>query len=585
MPCPSIATAPACVRGRPTPPEPSSPAPPSRWRPEPGPDGRHRFHGRYVVAALPRELPDLRHWRFATQVRDKVSLVLGQSADIDFALGLSGTQEEITVLGAAPIVDVSQTAVSSVVSQQQIDSLPINGRNFISFSVITPGATTDRTPQQGATTTSGLSFGGQRARSNNIMVDGLDNTDATVGSARATFSQEAIREFQVLTNSYSAEFGKASGGVVNIVTKSGTNDFHGNVFFYFRDESLNAKDHFEKFDVLGNAVDREKAPFGQKQWGATLGGPLKKDKTFFFLSFERVDIQANNFVNIDPAAAQVLRANGFPVELGNVPYDFKATEFLAKVDHQWGPNHSLALRGNFSDTTNENIEPFGGIVARSRGAVQLRKDWSISMSETDILSPKWVNETRFQFARQDQKIDSLDPNCNGPCDDAFKGGPTLEVVGVASVGRQRFTPQPRKNDRFQLTETLSYFGGGHQIKAGIDFPTSTRTSPSPPTSAAATSSLPCPPSPESSAPITSVRALALGLPGVRPGYGSYVALKYQDLSFIRRWHLGRATVKPGLRYKTVLAEVSYDVSDLGGARLQYTFLRTATLRGSPRPTT
>lgn len=537
--------------------------------------------GRYVVAALPpgsyRIVAALAS--FATQIRDKVSLVLGQSADIDFALGLSGTQEEITVLGAAPIVDVSQTAVSSVVSQQQIDSLPINGRNFISFSVITPGATTDRTPQQGATTTSGLSFGGQRARSNNVMVDGLDNNDATVGSARATFSQEAIREFQVLTNSYSAEFGKASGGIVNIVTKSGTNDVHGNVFYYFRDESLNAKDHFEKFDVLGNSIDREKAPFGQKQWGATLGGPLKKDKTFFFLSFERVDIQANNFVNIDPAAAQVLRANGFPVELGNVPYNFKTSEFLAKVDHQWGPNHSLALRGNFSDTTNENIEPFGGIVARSRGAVQLRKDWSLSVSETDILSPKWVNETRFQFARQDQQINSLDPNCNGPCDDAFKGGPTLEVTGVASVGRQRFTPQPRKNDRFQLTETISYFGGGHQIKAGMDFNYIDNKDQSLPLHFGGRyifAALPAIPG-VLPAPITSVQALALGLPGAYvQGYGSYLApYKYQDLSvFIQdEWHLThRLTLKPGLRYqKQFWPSVSYDVSNLGGARLQYTF--------------
>ena len=120
-------------------------------------------------------------------------------------------------------MDLQETAVSNVVTQDQIEALPINGRNFICFSVITPGVSTDRTPQQGASGTSGLTFAGQRARSNNITVDGLDNNDAAVGSVRATFSQEAVREFQVLTNSYSAEFGKASGGVVNIVTKSGTN--------------------------------------------------------------------------------------------------------------------------------------------------------------------------------------------------------------------------------------------------------------------------------------------------------------------------------------------------------------------------
>ena len=116
-------------------------------------------------------------------------------------------------------VDVRQTAVATVVTQRQIDALPINGRNFISFSVITPGVSGDRTPGQGAAATSGLTFAGQRGRSNNVSVDGLDNNDTVVGSVRATFSQDAVREFQVLTNSFSAEFGKAAGGVVNIVTR------------------------------------------------------------------------------------------------------------------------------------------------------------------------------------------------------------------------------------------------------------------------------------------------------------------------------------------------------------------------------
>ncbi|HEX6738502.1 MAG TPA: TonB-dependent receptor, partial [Vicinamibacteria bacterium] len=234
---------------------------------------------------------------FAPAARGELVLALGQAAEVDFTLKVAGSREEVTVEAAAALVESGHTTVSSVVGAAQIEGLPINLRNFLSFSIITPGVTNDRTPQQGASATSGLSFGGQRARSNNIMVDGLDNNDPIVGAVRATFSQEAIREFQVLTNSYSAEFGKASGGVVNIVTKSGTNDFHGNAFGYFRDESLNSKDHFEKVDVFGNAVNRDKAPFSQYQWGATLGGPLVRDRTFFFLSFEKVDVSANNFVN------------------------------------------------------------------------------------------------------------------------------------------------------------------------------------------------------------------------------------------------------------------------------------------------
>jgi carboxypeptidase family protein len=249
--------------------------------------------GRFAIPALPpgtytvkAELPG-----FVAQVKEQVVLTLGEAIRIDFTLAPAGIQERVTVTADLPLVDPQKTVIGTVISQTQIDNLPINGRNFISFSVITPGAAADRTPQQGASATSGLTFAGQRARSNNITVDGLDDNDSSVGGVRATFSQEAVREFQVLTNSYSAEFGKASGGVVNIVTKSGTNTLAGNAFFFFRDDSLNARGYFEKFDPFGQPIDQPKAPYGQQQLGATLGGPIRKDRTFFFLSFERLNVK------------------------------------------------------------------------------------------------------------------------------------------------------------------------------------------------------------------------------------------------------------------------------------------------------
>jgi hypothetical protein len=537
--------------------------------------------GGYVIPALPpgtyRISAELSG--FAKATRQGVVLVLGQLATSDFGLKIAGGHEEVTITAEGAVVDPSHTSVSTVVGQRQIESLPINGRNFIGFSVITPGVTTDRTPQQGASATSGLSFAGQRARSNNIMVDGLDNNDLVVGSVRATFSQEAVREFQVLTNSYSAEFGKASGGIVNIVTKSGTNEFHGNVFFYHRDKTLNAKDHFERFDVFGTPINRAKSPFRQNQWGATLGGPVRRDRTFFFLSAERVDITANNFVNIDPAAATILNAAGFPVELGNVPYGFRSTELLAKLDHQWVPNHNFVLRANFSDTKNENIEPFGGLVARSRGAVQLRKDWAIASSETDILSPRWVNEARVQVAHQKQDINSLDPKCGGPCLTDTQGGPTLEVTGFASVGRQRFTPQPRTNDRFQVTETISFFGGGHNAKAGLDFNYINHPEQSLPLSFGGRfifTSLPAIPGLLPS-PITALQAAALGLPAAYvQGYGNpRTAYGYKDLSLFVQddWRITRKlTLKPGLRYQRQFwPNLHYVVSNVGGTTLEYNF--------------
>ena len=183
-----------------------------------------RVDGRFLIPSLP---PGTYHVEtsadsFAAQTSD-VTVTLGSVIELNFTLRVAGIEATVAVVGSAPVVDMQRTAVSTIVSQPFIEGLPINGRNFISFSVITPAVADDRTPQQGASATSGLTFAGQRGRANNITVDGVDNNDPVTGGVRAAFSQEAVQEFQVLANSFSAEFGKASGRVVNIVTKSGTN--------------------------------------------------------------------------------------------------------------------------------------------------------------------------------------------------------------------------------------------------------------------------------------------------------------------------------------------------------------------------
>ncbi len=514
--------------------------------------------GRYYIGALQPGVYNISAELagFAPQKRNGLRLQLGQLAELRFTLR-AGAAEAITVSATAPVVDTTETAVSTVVGQEQIDSLPTNGRNFLSFSVITPGVTTDRTPQQGASATSGLSFGGQRARSNNIMVDGVDNNDSIVGAVRATFSQEAIQEFQVLTNSYPAEFGKASGGVVNIITRSGTNDPSGNAFEFFRNKSLNAKSHFEKFDVFGNSINQSKAPFRQSQYGFTLGGPIRRDQTFYFVSAEDLHTDTANFVTIDPAAAALLNSNGFPVTLGNVPYSVRSKEFLAKVDHQWKSAHSLVARANYASLLNENIEPFGGIVARSRGALQDRKDWALAVSETDSVREGWINELRGQYARENQLIESLDPNCGGACNDNSKGGPTVEIIGVASVGRQRFTPQPRRNQRYQLKDSISFYNGKHSIKGGFDFNdvhTSFTALPLHFGGRFIFAALPAIPALGIMQPISSLQAFAAGVPAAYvQGYGrSGDSYNDPDIGLFAQddWTVtSKLIVKLGLRYQ------------------------------------
>ncbi len=534
--------------------------------------------GRYYIGALQPGVYNISAELagFAPQQRKDMRLQLGQLADVHFTMR-AGTSEAIVVSAKAPVVDTTQTSVSTVVGQEQIDSLPTNGRNFLSFSVITPGVTTDRTPQQGASATSGLTFGGQRARSNNIMVDGVDNNDPVVGAVRATFSQEAIQEFQVLTNSYSAEFGKASGGVVNIITRSGTNDVTGNVFEFFRNKSLNAKSHFERFDVFGNPINQSKAPFRQSQYGFTLGGPFKRDQTFYFLSAEALHTDTANFVTIDPAAAALLNAAGFPVELGNVPYSVRSKAYLTKVDHQWKPTNSLTVRANYASLLNENIEPFGGIVSRSRGALQDRKDWALAASETDVASERWINELRGQFAHENQMIESLDPNCGGPCDTNSKGGPTVEIIGVASVGRQRFTPQPRRNDRYQLKDSLSFYNGKHSMKAGFDFndvKTKFTALPLHFGGRFIFAALPAIPG-LTPTPISSLQAFAAGIPAAYvQGYG-VTGAPYNDRDialFVQDdWNISdKLVLKGGLRYqRQFMYNLPYTVSIPGGGKYTY----------------
>ena len=226
--------------------------------------------GRFSVAALPigTYRLEVRLAGFEPLDVPAVSLTLGAPTVVDLVLQVAGVSYDLLVTPARPLDDAQQPGEGLVIDRSEFDRLPVPARNFLAFSLLTPASAPDRTPQQGASRTSGLTFAGQNARSNNIVVDGLDNNDETVGSVRAVFSQEAVQQFQVMAMGYSAEFGKASGGVVNIVTRSGTNTLQGSAFLYGRDDSLNARNYFEKFDPAGEPIAVAKGPYGQEQFGA-----------------------------------------------------------------------------------------------------------------------------------------------------------------------------------------------------------------------------------------------------------------------------------------------------------------------------
>jgi len=216
---------------------------------------------------------------FKKAVLPGVTLTVGQRADLDVALEVGQVNEVVTISGAtAELVETSKTAVATTVDQQRIENLPINERNYLAFALTTSTVGRDNGRPIGPAPTTGLNFGGQRGRSNLVQVDGADNTDNSVNASRSTVSQEAVQEFQVVSNSFAPEFGRSSGGVVNVVTKSGTNDWHGNIFGFIRDKSFQARNPFSPI---------EKPDFRRTQYGVTLGGPLDRDRTFFFFAFEQ----------------------------------------------------------------------------------------------------------------------------------------------------------------------------------------------------------------------------------------------------------------------------------------------------------
>jgi hypothetical protein len=285
--------------------------------------------GRYVFSAVQPAEYDLTVEAdgFRRLQSTGIRLTVGQSAELDVSLevGLGAGDNEVTVVAGTELVETTRTSVASTIDEQEIDNLPINGRNFLNFTLTSSTIVRDNSPSIGPAPTAGLNAGGQRARSNNVSIDGADNNDNAVNAVRGTVSQEAVQEFQLITNSYAPEFGRASGAVVNIITKSGTNDYHGNVFGFLRHRSFQARNAF--------AISDDPA-YTRAQYGATLGGPIAKDRTFFFTAFEQSRRQETAFsvIGRDPSIFGLTPDQTAFASSANVFDSFGLTdEFLATL--------------------------------------------------------------------------------------------------------------------------------------------------------------------------------------------------------------------------------------------------------------
>jgi hypothetical protein len=247
--------------------------------------------GEYSIAALPPgtytvtvEAPG-----FGKAQATAVVVTVGGMVELPVVLAVAGAQEVVTVSSEVDLVETTRSSSTDTINQRRIDNLPINGRNYINFTLTDSQVAPDNAPSIGAAPTSGLNMSGQRARSNLVNVDGADAIDNATNGVRSTVSQEAVQEFQIQANSYSAEYGRAAGGVVNIITRSGSNDFHGDVFGYLRNRNFQA---VNPFSTVPNPA------YTRVQAGAAFGGPIKKDKTYYYFSYEVTRRHETGFASI-----------------------------------------------------------------------------------------------------------------------------------------------------------------------------------------------------------------------------------------------------------------------------------------------
>jgi len=420
-------------------------------------DDNGLFH--FLAVPVGTYLVTVEHSGFAKYSAD-VTVDVAARINLPVQMAVGSQAEAVTVSAAPPVLETTRSSVQSVVNDLAVADLPTLGRNFINFTLLTPGVTTD-------VRTGDISFAGQRGTLNSLIVDGSDNNNTffaqtlgRTGSGRGPyqFSQDSVQEFQVNSNSYSAEYGNAAGAVINVVTKSGTNDFHGTAFEFYRDRSMNA------FDPIAKALNRPKQPYHFNQFGGDIGGPIKKDRLFFFFDYDGQRNTLQNLVFVPPACTGALDANqaaacNYLLALAaSWLQTFNQDVYLGKADWHISSKELLSVRVNSQRFNGANLEFSGPTVSNEHtGASNVITD-TISGQLTSTLSQRFVNEFRAAYVRDNEpgQANSINP-------EAFvrQGGNTQ-----LTIGRNSFSPRFTNIKRGQFADILAWVSGRHTIKFG-----------------------------------------------------------------------------------------------------------------------
>ena len=396
---------------------------------------------------------------FATVSRS-VTAGAGSAFDLPFVLSVGAVDTAVTVAAEAEVLETARSQIAATVTRTEVDHLPMNGRNFLDLALLVPGvsptnaSSTQLFAETSAVPGQGISVGSQRNLSNNFIVDGLSANDDAAGFAGIPYSVDAIDQFQVVTSGGHAELGRALGGYVSVVTRSGTNALHGSAYGYFRDDALNAR----------NPLSGTKLPMDQKQYGISAGGPLRTDRTFYFTNVEQRRLHQSGLVTIAPG--NLLTINGRLAETGYrgpllttglYPNPVHSTNALGKLDHQVRAGDQLSARYSLYRVNADNSRGAGGLNAATASAGLDDIDQSIAVSNTAVLSDRAVNDTRAQIAHGDLQAPPTDPI-----------GPAVTVAGVAAFGTLSGSPTRRVNTQYQVIDNVAYQAGRHALKAGVD---------------------------------------------------------------------------------------------------------------------
>jgi carboxypeptidase family protein/TonB-dependent receptor-like protein len=390
-----------------------------------------------------------------------LNLTVGSAFDIPVTLAVGGFETAVSVAGEVTTLEAARSQIAGTVPQTEVDNLPMNGRNFLDLALLIPGVSptnigsTQLFAETSAVLGQGISIASQRNLSNNFIVDGLSANDDAAGVSGIPYGVDAVEQFQVVTSGGQAELGRALGGYISVVTRSGTNALHGALYDFIRDDRFNAS----------NALSGNALPMNQQQYGGSLGGPIARNRTFYFSNFEQRRLDQTGLVTILPENVPIINARlaavgypGSPISTGVYPNPIDSANFLGKLDHQVSGSDQLSVRYGLYHVTSDNARGAGALSASTASAGLDNVDHSLAFGNTWTISSSTVNETRAQVAYGDLKAAPTDPV-----------GPAVSIAGVAAFGTLSVSPTRRLNKMYQVVDNLSHQAGAHTLRAGGDF--------------------------------------------------------------------------------------------------------------------